>query len=76
MWMHGFGGMGGVMGFGLVLWLAVIGGVVALVVWALRRPGATGGADTEADAMDILNRRYACGELTRDQFEQMKRDLS
>jgi len=30
------------------------------------------GAETRPD---ILKRRYAKGELTRDEFEQMKRDL-
>ncbi len=27
-------------------------------------------------ARDILDRRYARGELTKDQYEQMKRDLA
>ncbi len=33
--------------------------------------GASGGEDP----LDILKRRYARGEITREQFEQMRRDL-
>jgi len=28
------------------------------------------------DALDILNERYARGQITRDQFKQMKADLA
>lgn len=34
--------------------------------------GASGGES----ALDILKRRYARGEITREQFEQMRRDVS
>ena len=36
-----------------------------------RFPGAQVGS-----ARDILDQRYASGELTKDQYEQMKRDLA
>jgi len=72
MWMHGFGGMF----FGWLFWLAVIGGVVALVVWAIRNP--TKGPVPSCcsnNALDLLNQRYARGELNREQFEQMRKDI-
>lgn len=76
MW-NGFEGMGwGWIGLGAIhmvlFWVLVILGIVALV----RLLG--GGVRDEAprdSALDILKARYAKGEITREQFEQMKRDI-
>lgn len=86
--MMGFGGMmGGYYGSGfagpwmavlmLLFWALVIGGVVLLVVWLVRQGSnmAPGSASREDTALELLKRRYARGEITRDQFEQMRRDL-
>ncbi len=37
-------------------------------------PPARGGPAGES-ALDILKRRYASGEITREQFQQMRRDI-
>jgi putative membrane protein len=75
MW-HGFDGWGwGMMGIGMVFmvlfWALAILGVVVLIKWLARGP--TGGAEKP---LDILRERYARGDITREQFEQMKRDVS
>lgn len=51
--------------------------VVALGIWLAGRlfPGAAAGPSREPDALEVLRRRYASGELTRDQYLQMKQDL-
>lgn len=72
-WMHGIGGLG--MGIGMLFWLALLGGLVAFVLWVVRRLPAHDGTGSGADALEILRRRYARGELSRQQHEQMKRDL-
>jgi putative membrane protein len=59
----------------LVLWALVIAGIVLLVVWLVRSGHWTGPASGPDSAMEILKARYARGEVTKDQFDAMKRDL-
>ena len=76
MWMHGFGGFGGWWLLGMLFWVAVIVGVVALVVWAVRSAGrGASAAAPGGDALTVLKLRYARGEITREQFEQMRNDI-
>ena len=75
MW-SGVEGMGwGWIGLGMVhmllFWVLVILGIVALARWLASGPRRDG----PARAIDILKARYASGEITREQFEQMKRDI-
>ena len=64
-------------GFGvlmMVLWLLLI---VAIIVLVMRLLGGHGnGTIHKADPLDIAKERYAKGELTKEQFEQVKKDLS
>lgn len=82
----GFGGMmgnyyGPGFGFGGVLMMLfsalVIGGIVLLIVWAVGQGGkaAPGGARREDAGLEILKQRYTRGEITKEQFDQMRRDL-
>jgi putative membrane protein len=72
----GFGGMlfGGLLM--LVFWALVIGGVVWLIV-TLARGGTSASTMPAAGQtpLDILKVRYAKGEITKEQFEEMKRAL-
>lgn len=66
-------GWGWGMGFGWLFmigfWVLVILGVVFLVRTLL------GGAGKGETPLDILRKRYARGEITREEFEKMKSDL-
>lgn len=67
--------MGWWMVFGMV-WMAIFwGGVIWLVAWSASRFAARDRHDGES-ALDIARRRYASGEITREQFELLRRDLS
>ena len=59
-------------GFRVILIAAVITGVV-YVVRIFARPGSH--RRDEESALDILQKRYARGEITKEQYEEMKRDL-
>ena len=78
--MHGFGNQYGVGSnpFGVILSLVscalIIAGIVLLVVWFVRNAGKATGASTQSP-LEILKARYAKGEITKEQFESIKRDL-
>lgn len=58
-----------------VFWVLVIAGVVFAVRWVSGH-GEWGRQDTPTAPLEILRRRYAAGELTKEQFEAMKRDVA
>jgi putative membrane protein len=70
----GFGMFG--MFFMLVFWGLIIAGVVLVVRWLIEQGRRGGGAAPEAEsALDILKKRYARGEIGKEEFEAKKRDL-
>ena len=74
MW-DGFGAMGwGWIGLGMVhmllFWVLVILGIVVLARWL-----ASGSPEDRQRPLDILKARYARGEITKEQFDDMKRDI-
>lgn len=79
--MTGFGWGWGWWGMGLMMVL-FWGGLVVLAVLLVRAlfPGGrqlpSGPSAHEPTAREILDQRYARGEITREQFELMKQDLS
>ncbi|HEY8200759.1 MAG TPA: SHOCT domain-containing protein [Actinomycetota bacterium] len=72
---------------GAILWLILLGLLGALLVMLLRRrdsyPRAGTSAGTGGDVgagpapspLDVAKMRYARGELTREEFEALKKDL-
>lgn len=75
MW-HGFEEIGwGWMALGAVhmvlFWVVLILAIAAIVRWL----GNSSGEAAPMRAIDILKARYAKGELSREEFERMKKDL-
>ncbi len=59
------------------LWMAAMmvvfwGGIIAVAVFAIRSFTASKNSDA---AMDVLRRRFASGEITKDEFENMRKAL-
>ncbi|MSQ22471.1 MAG: SHOCT domain-containing protein [Dehalococcoidia bacterium] len=74
MWMHGDVGWGW-MALGWISMIVFLGSIVALVVWAIGR--ATGGrASSITTSLEIAKARYARGDITKEAFESLKRDLA
>ena len=78
-----FGGPWGSGGFGifgmifiLVFWVLIIAGIVLVVKWLFEQ-GRSGGASASSgeSALDILKKRYARGEIGKEEFEAKKKDL-
>jgi putative membrane protein len=80
--MNGAMGWGYGMGwFGTIVmaafWIAVIVGVVFLIRWlALSMRAGSHGATSGESALEILKKRYARGEIDKEEFEAKKRDLA
>ena len=71
--MGGFG-LGGLLMF--AVWALVIGGAVWLVVTLARNnQGAVATTTSGQTPLAILQARYAKGEITKEQFDEMKRHL-
>ncbi len=73
----------GLRGFRGVLWippvlilLLVIAVVVLAVLLATRKRRASEPLQGGEDSLEILKRRYARGEITREEYERMKQDLA
>lgn len=56
----------------IVYWVAVVVGVVFLVRYLVRlgRP-----SEREDSALEILRKRFAKGEISREEFEEKRKDL-
>ena len=69
-------GMGWWMAFG-GLWMVVFwGGLIALIVWGVRKLTQRDGSTSKGSPLDIARERYAKGEISREEFNQFKNDLS
>ncbi len=69
--------MNGMFGGMWIFWIAVIALVVWIINQAANRNQTTNNTVTEINEtpLDILKKRYAKGEITNEQFNEMKRNL-
>ncbi len=70
-WGWGSGMMGTGFLFMLFFWALVILGIAALIKLLMGRGGGA-----RKDPLEVLRERYARGDISREQFEQMNRDLT
>lgn len=59
----------------LLLGVITIVGIVFLVRWVLDQTTTRQRGRAEDSALDILNKRYARGEINREEYEEKKKDL-
>jgi uncharacterized membrane protein len=59
------------------VWFVVFwGGVAFVAVWAARTFARQDGLERRPSPLDIAKERYASGEIAREEFELLKKDLS
>ncbi len=83
--MFGPGMMGGLFGgwgiigiiISFIFIVVIIIGVILLIVWLIRRASYPGETQSKTgDALDILKQRYAGGEIAREEFERIKKEIT
>lgn len=70
--MMGYSGYGG-----MLMWLIllIIAGVILYVVFNRSRKIGNPGRPATESSKEILNKRYAKGEITKEEFERLKKDI-
>jgi putative membrane protein len=70
-------------GYGASPWMWILGslvmilfggGLIVLVVWAIRAVGGPRAGNSD-NALEVLKRRLAAGEITQDEYEKTRRVL-
>jgi putative membrane protein len=70
--------MGPFMFFGgwvIVIWVVIISLIVWGVIALTRRGGSRSESGSNRAPLDIAKERYARGEISKEEFEQIKKDL-
>ena len=62
-------------GWMLIVWIVVIGLIVWGVIALTRRQGSESGSGEKSNPLNIAKERYAKGEITKEEFERIKKDL-
>lgn len=78
----GWGMMGGwgwgIGSHGIIFWLLLLVLIVAAVAWFIRpaaRSGAAPNLEIRSRGLEVLEERYARGEISRDEYLQKRRDI-
>lgn len=80
-WSNMMGGLGSGIGWiGIILsfifFIIIIIGITLLIVWLVKRTTHSGIEDKGGSkALEVLRERYAKGEITKEQYENIKKDL-
>ena len=61
---------------GVLFMLLFWAGVIALIVWGIKALTKGGGSTAKSNPLEIAKERYAKGEISKEEFEQMKKNLA
>ncbi len=81
MWPNMMGGFFGGWGIAWMVFIfvfvaVIITGIILLIIWLVKRASYSGySQETQGKALDILKERYAKGEITKKEYENMKKDI-
>ena len=71
-WGWGFGWWFGGIIMMVIFGVLVVVGIVVLIKWLFSQ---SQGERTSQSALEILKKRYTRGEITKEEFENMKKDI-
>ena len=61
----------------LIFWVLLIAGIIILIVWIVKKVSYASRDFSQKDrATEILKERYARGEINKEDFERIKKDIS
>ena len=70
---YGYGMMsGGMWILGLIFWILILVGIVLLIKYLWEGAGSKG---SQESALEVLKKRYARGDISKEEFEEKKKDL-
>ena len=69
-------GIGWGMAFGVVLCILFWGTIIALIIWGISKATNRGKANGRRKPLDLAKERYAKGEISKEEFDNIKKDLS
>jgi len=66
-----------IMGMGFFIVIAILALMIGIIVFFIKivTSGSKKKARANEEILDILKTRYAKGEITKEEFEQMKKDV-
>jgi len=72
-----FGGMGWIgMIVGFIFLIAIIIGIILFIIWIVKRTTHNPvDLKTESKSLEVLKERYSKGEITKEQYEEIKKDI-
>ena len=70
--MGGYSAMAGFGWLGMLVMALFWIGVIVLIIWGMTHVFSTGQPRVELDVEEILKRRYARGEISREEFVQAR----
>lgn len=73
--MHDFNGMGFGMGWGWIIGFILLASIIWIVVRYANQNNRTNQTASKS-ALDILNERYARGEINKNEYDEIKKSIS
>ena len=61
--------------FGGIWMLIFWGGLIGLIAWGISRLTRRDGSAPKHNPLDVAKERYARGEINKEEFERIKKDL-
>ena len=68
--------MGWFMSIGIIFTILFWGAIIALIVWGIKKVSRGSSSAAKHSPLDLAKERYARGDISREEFEQIKKDLS